>query len=351
MRITMLAAAIGLLMLGAACGDDDGDDDDDDTTDGGRPDGDGSRPDGNTGDGGDGSMGMMPTVERGDYLVHHVADCSGCHTPFDPMTFQPIEGMFLAGIECFVDVDPAEGAGCLHSRNLTNHPSGLMNRSDDEIITMFTEGRRPTGDALVPIMPYWIFHNFNESDLRSIVMYLRTVPGVDHTVPANEAPWAGNPTPAAGFDGSTMPMPTTVNEETMHGRYLATISCTECHTQLTNPMDFRSIDETKLLAGNRDFEVALFGIPSPPFPEHIYSMNLTPHEMTGIPSYTQADIVRVLKEGQDRTGAGICPPMPAGPMAAFGGLTDDDANAIAAYIKALPPTDNMVSGFCTPPMM
>ena len=60
--------------------------------------------------------------------------------------------------------------------------------------------------------------------------------------------------------------------------------------------------------------------------------------------WTAADIVKVLKQGQDRDGGGVCPPMPAGPMGALGGLTDQDALDIATYIAGLPAVDNAVPG-------
>ena len=79
--------------------------------------------------------------------------------------------------------------------------------------------------------------------------------------------------------------------------------------------------------------------------------------MTGLGSWTIAQIVAVLKEGKDKDGKGICPPMPVGKlgenmMAGYGNLTDQDANDIAHYLKSIPPAMNMVPDMCTfPPGM
>lgn len=287
----------------------------------------------------------VATAARGEYLVKAVASCSDCHTPRKE-DGSPDLAKFLSGVECFVDVNGPDSGGCLHSRNLTNHPTGLMNRSDAEIKAMFQNGMRPNGQALIPLMPYWVFHNLTDEDAQSIVLYLRTVTGVDHTVPANDVQFPPPAQPAAPLNASKVPMSTASTESARNGRYLASIACLECHTALTNETDFRSIDETKLLAGNRDFPRGLLGLP-PVFPEHIYSANITPHA-TGLGSYTAAQIVAVLKQGVDKAGNGICPPMPAG-MAGFANLTDQDANDIAGYLLSIAPVDNTISGTCAAP--
>ena len=68
------------------------------------------------------------TLERGRYLVHNVAVCPDCHTPRDELGAF-VEGRELAGVECFARLP---SGGCLHSRNLTPHETGLGNRSDAE---------------------------------------------------------------------------------------------------------------------------------------------------------------------------------------------------------------------------
>ncbi len=67
------------------------------------------------------------------------------------------------------------------------------------------------------------------------------------------------------------------------------------------------------------------------------SKNLTSDVQTGLGSWAVSDIVNVLKQGKAKDGTGICPPMPAGPMGAYGHLSDADATDIANYIHSLPP--------------
>ena len=85
----------------------------------------------------------------------------------------------------------------------------------------------------------------------------------------------------------------------------------------------------------------------PPFPDVIYTANITPQTPNGIGGMTEQQVVDVLLNGVDRNGDGVCPPMPAGPMGEFGGLTPADAQDIAHYILALPPGDNMVPNGCS----
>lgn len=298
---------------------------------------------GEAGAGGDGD-GLDPLAARGKYLVDHVIACPDCHTPRNEMG-APIPEMYMAGVECFVELPTGE---CLHSRNLTNDETGLKNRSDDEIKTMIRDGIRPsaTGDeALHPIMPYYVFANTKDEDLDAIVAYLRTIPAVEHAIPRSDELFEVE-APANPLDPDTIPMPADDYpefESALRGRYLATQSglCIECHTPHEQGADV--LDPEKYFQGGEEFDLGLPAIP--------VSKNLTSDEATGLGEWSAEEIVAVLKDAVDKNGDGLCPPMPAGPMAAYGGLTDDDALDIANYLKSLPAIENEVVDMCTwPPM-
>jgi mono/diheme cytochrome c family protein len=334
----VLVAGIGLAF---ACGSDD-----DDTTGAGGAAGKGGS--GGTagapgGMGGEGGETQSPLVARGDYLVNHVAACSDCHTPRDAMGV-PDFAKFLSGAECFGQLPNGH---CLHTRNLTNDETGLKNRTDDEIKTMIKDGIRPTAtgdEALFPAMPYYVFHNMRDEDLDAIVAYLRTVPAVEHAVPRSDEEFRV-PGAAAPIDPELIPMPADDYPErasALRGRYLAgqVGICMECHTQHT--MDpAMLLDMDKVFAGGEEFDI---GLPTVPI-----SKNLTSDSDTGLGEWEAADIVKVLKEGKDKNGDGICPPMPVGPMGPFGGLTDADALDIANFIKSLPPIVNEIDDVCVFP--
>ena len=287
--------------------------------------------------------GPVASIVRGQYIVDHLAACTACHTPRQK-DGSPDPARYLAGVDCFIDIDPDTSVGCLSSRNLTNHATGLMTRTDAQIKNMFQNGKRPDDSNLVPVMPYYLFHNMTDVDADSVVLYLRTVAGVDHTVAPNQVPFTPPAQAAVPLDPvNDIPQPTVDNAETQRGRYLASMVglCIECHTPRVGG-DFGTFDKTKWFAGGEAFPAAALGLPTPPFPTLIVVKNITPHA-TGIAGYTQADVVKVLKMGLDKSGGPVCPPMPAGPMGEYAGLTDQDANDIAAYILALPPIDHAIT--------
>lgn len=258
----------------------------------------------------------------------------------------PIPEQYLAGAECFVQLP---NGSCLNARNRTNRETGLANRTVDEIKRMIRDGIRPaaTGDEpLSPVMPYYVFHNMSEGDLDAVVAYLRTVPGVDNAIERSgvefEVPAAANPLPV-----SAIPMPMAGYADTaaaVRGRYLAGQigSCLECHTRHIMG-DPNVLDYANIFAGGEEFAVGLPVVP--------VSSNLTSDATTGLGDWTLDAIVQALAQGVDEEGAGICPPMPAGPMGAFAGLDPADASDIAHYIKSLPPVVNAIDDMCTfPPM-
>jgi mono/diheme cytochrome c family protein len=349
MHAKWLIAALAVTM-GIACGDDSepGDDGDDGGggtagTAGEASGGDSSAGASGAGDSGAGGGGDEALIARGQYLVDHVIACSDCHTPRGPQG--PLPDQYMAGAECFAELP---SGSCLNAPNLTNDPTGLANRTDEEIKTMITEGIRPsaTGDeALHPAMPYYVFYNMAEADLDAVVAYLRTIPPVEHAVPRS-GPEFEVPAPVNPIDLNTIPMPAEnypERESAMRGRYLTSQVglCIECHTP--HRMEADVLDPATYFQGGEEFAI---GLPVAPV-----SKNITPDIETGIGEWSLEDIVAALKEGVDANGDGICPPMPVGPMAAYGNLTDEDALDIAHYLKSLPPIENAIEDLCTwPPM-
>ncbi|BCW88151.1 Alcohol dehydrogenase (quinone), cytochrome c subunit [Alphaproteobacteria bacterium SO-S41] len=112
------------------------------------------------------------------------------------------------------------------------------------------------------------------------------------------------------------------------GEYLVTImACSDCHTPgvfLGKP------DFSKTLAGS-DVGFAIPGL------GYFWAPNLTPDDETGLGKWSEDDIVKTLRTGTRPDGRQLIPSMP---WMAYGVLTDDDAYAIAAYLKSLAPISN-----------
>jgi mono/diheme cytochrome c family protein len=107
------------------------------------------------------------------------------------------------------------------------------------------------------------------------------------------------------------------------GRYLVTImDCSGCH----NTGAFTARPEDGYLEGsNTGFDLPGLGIFYPP--------NLTPHPDNGIGKWSAADIVKAIRTGERPDGRILAPIMP---WHNYGRLTDEDAVAVAAFLKSLP---------------
>jgi mono/diheme cytochrome c family protein len=113
------------------------------------------------------------------------------------------------------------------------------------------------------------------------------------------------------------------------GEYLVKIvGCGDCHT----PGTFTGApDMTRMLSGSEYGWQGPWGTS--------YARNLTPDMATGIGAWTEDQIVTAIKVGQRPDGTPLMPPMP---WPDFANLTDEDAHAIAAYLKTLPVVSHKV---------
>jgi mono/diheme cytochrome c family protein len=283
-----------------------------------------------------------PLIARGRYITTVLYPCGSCHTPRDAGVAD-LSKLF-SGIDCWTDTVPADGGvGCLSSKNLTNHPTGIKNLSDNEVKDLFLRGLQPDGKALHPQMPYAVLGNMNDDDANAVVAYLRSLPPIEHMVAPNQPPFNTPPdAPAPRWPESDIPRPRpeyTNQAAALRGRYLAGNigNCLDCHTT-RDPVTNTPVT-SKTFQGGRTFG----NNPT------AWAPNITPAD-TGIKTYTVEDVLRALKFGEDADQgySKFCGPMPAGPTGAYGGLTDDDARDIGHYLLSIPPVEHMVGGDCQP---
>lgn len=111
------------------------------------------------------------------------------------------------------------------------------------------------------------------------------------------------------------------------GKYLVDgpAACGNCHT--ARGPDLRSL-KTNLFAGGHPFADNGF---------LAFSRNITPDKDTGIGSWTDAQIIRAIREGVNKEGETLGPPMP---FAVYNNMSDDDARAIVAYLRTVKPVRN-----------
>ena len=116
------------------------------------------------------------------------------------------------------------------------------------------------------------------------------------------------------------------------GKYLVTIgSCTDCHTPghlLGKP------DLTHYLGGSDvGFDIPGLGV--------FVGRNLTPDKETGLGSWSDQDIITAITTGARPDHRMLAPIMP---WQALSKLSPDDAKAIVAYLRSIPPVKNAVPG-------
>lgn len=88
---------------------------------------------------------------------HYVAQsCTGCH------------GADLAGGIVVIPGKPA-------SANLTPHPNGLARWSEADFLRVMRTGQRPDGSNVDPLMPWAVYNNMNDVELRAVWTYLRSI--------------------------------------------------------------------------------------------------------------------------------------------------------------------------------
>jgi mono/diheme cytochrome c family protein len=116
------------------------------------------------------------------------------------------------------------------------------------------------------------------------------------------------------------------------GKYLVTIgSCNDCHTPgyfLGKP------DFSRRLAGS-DVGFTIPGVGA------FVGRNLTPDKETGLGNWTDDQIISAITAGIRPDGRRLAPIMP---WQGLSHLSSDDAHAIVAYLRSLPPVKNAVPG-------
>ena len=115
-----------------------------------------------------------------------------------------MRGRYLYSVSCMFchQVDGAGGdrlsdpyAGGFSIRNITSHKThGIGNFSDDEIARVLRSGLSKDGQQIFwGFMPWDMFSNLDETDIRALIAYLRTFPSVEKPAAPREPPRQDHP--------------------------------------------------------------------------------------------------------------------------------------------------------------
>ena len=151
-------------------------------------------------------------IRRGEYLVNTIG-CRDCHSPkregpHGPEIIQELDlSGFQAGSEVpsidhpnnnngwilfSPDLTTAVGPwGQSFAGNITSDATGIGNWTEENFMRALREGKSkglPGARDLLPPMPWFVYKNLSDQDLKAIFAYLQTTPPVQNIVPAPKAP-------------------------------------------------------------------------------------------------------------------------------------------------------------------
>jgi len=266
-----------------------------------------------------GAIAQTP-LERGSYLVNAVMACDGCHTPRGPGGVFVMEKRFSGGMQTW-----DTPAYLVKGSNITpDRDSGLGAWSDAEIKRALTEGTHRLGRPISPQMPFAFYKILTPRDLDATVAYLRSVAPVVNAVQA--------PVYKAAMRVDLVPdavKPFTedaLRDPVKRGFYLATIAhCMLCHSRRPD--------------GVQDYQNS-WGKGGYVFTEpwgSAVAPNITSHPKSGLGAWTDTEIKRALTHGVSRNGRAFKPPMAR--QNYFSRMTEEDLNAIVAWLRSLPPLE------------
>lgn len=261
-----------------------------------------------------------PSVERGAYLFA-AGGCLGCHTAKGG---QPLAG----GRELKTPF------GIFYGPNITADPEhGIGAWSDADFIAALREGIAPDGTHLYPVFPYTSFTNITDADMLDIKAYIFSLPTSAQESREHDidfpfgwsflmAPWQW-----LNFSEGPFEPDPAQSEEWNRGAYLvrALGHCGECHT----PRGwFGETLDSEALSGNTEG------------PEGEKVPNITPDPDTGIGGWSRSQITGVLRSGLLPDGDVVGGSMGEVVQETTSKLTQEDRQAIAAYLMSLPPVRN-----------
>ena len=261
-------------------------------------------------------------LARGDYLVNGIMTCNHCHTPKDKAGNPIMERRFSGGAQRFDEV-PFTATGS----NITmDAETGIGKWSDADIKRALTDGVRPNGTKLAFVMPYPLYKVLTPRDLDAVVAYLRTAASINAKVPP---PVYKTEQIGYIYPGADKPMSDAdLRDPVKRGQYLANLGhCMQCHAD-------RNKEDVPNYATGAGKGGRVFKTPS----GFAHAANITSHPTRGLGAWSDDEIKRALTQGVSRGGRPL-----AITMATYAQylkrLTDDDLNALVAWLRALPPLE------------
>lgn len=273
-------------------------------------------------------------LARGKYLVENVSACIDCHSERDASQFAgPVKADLVGGGTCFPDGIGLPGKIC--PPNITPSKFGVGEWTDGELMRAIREGISRDGHALFPMMPYPALKQMSDEDLRSVVVYLRTLKPVDRQLPRTDLAFPlnllikGAPQPVEGVVEAP---PKT--DRLAYGKYLIALAgCHDCHTQQERGQPVEGMD----FAGGWDMKLGRM---------HVVTANITPDQETGIGKMTREEFIGRFRSFAELGDVKVEPERQTTmPWRLYGKMTEEDLGLIYDYLRTVKPVRNKIVTF------
>ena len=271
-----------------------------------------------------GSIEAGGDVERGK-TVFNVGGCSACHVS-QGQPEDAVDRLKLGG-----GLELKSPFGSFFAPNISPDPvDGIGKWKVADLVNAMQAGLSPAGDHYFPAFPYTTYTHAKVEDIRDLMAFLRTLEPVKGKPPAHTIAFPFNIRRGLGLwkrlylDHSPVAPDPARTDKWNRGKYLveALGHCAECHSARNA---IGGVEEQYRFAGGPDLE------------GKDWVPNITQHK-DGIADFSEKDISYMLKTGDTPDGDSV-----GGSMAAVvrntAELPDGDRDAIAAYIKSLPPRE------------
>jgi mono/diheme cytochrome c family protein len=251
--------------------------------------------------------------------MFNVGGCASCHATPKQRNQRRLGGG-LALVTAF---------GTFKVPNISPDPThGIGGWTEEAFVNAMLRGIGRNGEHLYPAFPYTSYQRMALDDVRDLYAFLKTLPAEARPSEPHELSFPFNVRRGIGLwkllylDGKPFTPDPAKSAELNRGAYLVEGPghCAECHS----PRDaLGGIVASRRFAGG-------------PSPEgRGWVPNITPHA-DGLATWSQRDIAYLLESGltpsSDSVGSGM-----ADVVRNTAKLSDDDRNAMAAYLKSLPP--------------
>lgn len=253
--------------------------------------------------------------------MNGVLRCFHCHAAVDTTKpgWPPLPGQRGIGRALFTS-----DSFRLYAPNIApDEETGAGIWTDDMFVRALREGIGQEGRALIS-MPYWVFKSLSDEDLASVIVYIRSIPGIKNKLPVRLLSNGYEKylqTEPSSIADAPVPQPDT-STDLAKGRYVVRIGeCIGCHTAWykRNPGYFGG--------GNT---IAYGGIDSV-----IVSANIS-SDITGVGRWDDETFIRVIRSGK---GGLLHHSMP---WVALKNMSDADLKDILIALKSTYPVEHSI---------